>query len=185
MGKDDNITDLNVLSLINFENNGDLEMYSNCFNESMRMQPPVYYSSTVRMSETVQCEKLRIRKGDQIGIMIANLSNDPQEWIEPERFIPERFDSNSRYFKTPAGQRRNPYSFSPFLGGSRVCIGKTFIEMVSKLTLPTILSHYEFEFCDGIDRESIPFFHNNMTASRMLEFKARITPRKLTYTVKV
>ena len=185
MGKVDNITDLNVLSLINFENNGDLEMYSNCFNESMRMQPPVYYSSTVRMSETVQCEKLRIRKGDQIGIMIANLSNDPQEWIEPERFIPERFDSNSRYFKTPAGQRRNPYSFSPFLGGSRVCIGKTFIEMVSKLTLPTILSHYEFEFCDGIDRESIPFFHNNMTASRMLEFKARITPRKLTYTVKV
>ena len=135
------------------------------------------------MSETVQCEKLRIRKGDMIAIMIASLSNDPREWIEPERFIPERFDPNSRYFLTPAGERRNPYSFSPFLGGSRICIGKTFIEMVSKLTLPTILSHYEFSFKEGVDRETIPFLSNNMTVTRIPEFKARIKPRNLTCSI--
>ena len=98
------------------------------------------------MSETVQCGKLKIRKGDMLTILMSHLCNDPNEWIEPERFIPERFDTNSRYFLTPKGQRRNPYSFSPFLGGSRICIGKTFIEVVSKLTLPTLLSHFEFDF---------------------------------------
>lgn len=148
------------------------------------MQPPVYYSSSVRMSETVQCEKLKIRKGDIITIMMASLTNDPSEWIEPERFIPERFDASSRYFLTPKGERRNPYSFSPFLGGSRICIGKTFIEVVSKLTLPTLLSHFEFEFKDGVDKETVPFMHNNMTARWTPEFKANITQRKRSYHLK-
>jgi len=147
------------------------------------MQPPVYYSSSVRMSETVQCEKLRIRKGDLITIMLSKLSNDPKEWIEPERFIPERFDATSRYFLTPAGTRRNPYSHSPFLGGMRICIGKTFIEMVSKLTLPTLLMHFKFDFCEGVDRETIPFMHNNVTCRRMAEFKALVSRRTLTYPV--
>ena len=128
------------------------------------MQSPVYYSSSVRMSEDVQCEKLRIRKGDPIMIMQDSMSNDPREWIEPEKFIPERFDSNSPYYLTPDGKRRNPYSFSPFLGGSRICIGKTFIEVVSKLTLPTLLSHFNFEFEDGVDRQTIPYIHNNVTS---------------------
>lgn len=112
-----------------------------------------------------------------VTIMIHKLCNDPREWIEPERFIPERFDADSRYFLTPNGKRRNPYSFSPFLGGSRICIGKTFIEVVSKLTVPTLLAHFEFDFLEGVDRESIPFMHNNMTARFMPTFKARITNR--------
>ena len=135
------------------------------------------------MSETVQCGKLKIRKGDMLTILMSHLCNDPNEWIEPERFIPERFDTNSRYFLTPKGQRRNPYSFSPFLGGSRICIGKTFIEVVSKLTLPTLLSHFEFDFQEGVDKETVQFPHNNMTARRMPEFKARITPRKRSYSL--
>ena len=141
------------------------------------MQPPVYYSSAIQMSQTVQCEKLMIRKGDIVNIMIHKLCNDPKEWIEPERFIPQRFDADSPYYLTPSGKRRNPYSFSPFLGGSRICIGKTFIEVVSKLTVPVLLAHFEFDFLEGVDREAIPFMHNNITASKMPEFTARITKR--------
>ena len=35
------LASLDILSLITYESNGDLQLYSNCFNESMRMQPPV------------------------------------------------------------------------------------------------------------------------------------------------
>ena len=141
-----------------------MQIFANCFNESLRMHAPVYYSSSVRVSEDVQCDKLKIRKGDPIIIMMNSLSNDPKEWIEPEKFIPERFDSKSPYFLTPDGKRRNPYSFSPFLGGNRICVGKTFIEVVSKLTLPTLLSHFKFQFEEGVDREAVPHLHNNVTA---------------------
>ena len=53
MAKGEKTSEVDVLQLINYENNGDLQLYTNCFNESLRMQPPVYYSSSVRMSETV------------------------------------------------------------------------------------------------------------------------------------
>ena len=175
----------NLLNLLNYENCGDLQLYSSCFNESLRMMPPVQYSSSVRMSEDVQCEKLKIRKGDIIAIMMNNLCNDPEEWIQPERFIPERFDDKSRFFLTPKGTRRNPYSFSPFLGGSRICIGKTFIEVVSKLTVPTLLSNFKIEFVDEVDRESVPYMHNNMVASRMPQFKALISQRQSAFSVKL
>ena len=53
---------------------------------------------------------------------------DPYEWKDPLKFIPERFDKLSDYYLKPNGEKRSPFSFTPFLGGSRICIGKTFAE---------------------------------------------------------
>ena len=71
-----------------------------------------------------------------------HLCNNPAEWIEPRKFIPERFNSDSKYYLTPSGNKRNAYSFSPFLGGQRICIGKTFVEAVSKFLVPTMLHSF-------------------------------------------
>ena len=76
------------------------------------------------------------------------LHRNPKEWREPNSFIPERFDPRSEYYLTPSGQKRHPMSFGPFLGGKRVCLGKTFAEMVSKLVGPTLLIEFDFEFVD-------------------------------------
>ena len=67
-------------------------------------------------------------------------------WIDHEKFIPERFDPQSKYALTPSGEKRPHYAFVPFLGGKRICLGKTFVEIISKISGPTILSHYDFEF---------------------------------------
>ena len=48
-----------------------------CFFEAMRMQPPVYYSSTVSMKKDVIAGGLKIRKNDAIYIGIAAMCNDP------------------------------------------------------------------------------------------------------------
>ena len=42
-------SDFNILDLYDFDNVANLKTYSNCFNEAMRMQPPVYFSTTVKM----------------------------------------------------------------------------------------------------------------------------------------
>jgi cytochrome P450 len=49
---------------------------------------------------------------------------------------------------TPSGKKRHPLSFSPFLGGKRICLGKTFAETIAKFVVPSILGKYRFEFKD-------------------------------------
>jgi hypothetical protein len=41
-------------------------------------------------------------------------------------------------------------SFMPFLGGKRICLGKTFAENMSKVIGPTILNMFDFTFVDPI-----------------------------------
>ena len=81
-------------------------------------------------------------------INIQELHHNPQYWIEPEKFIPERFDSHSPYALQPDGKKRHPLAFTPFTGGKRICTGKTFAEIVSKLVVPALLCKYEFVFED-------------------------------------
>jgi len=109
---------------------------------------------------------LALRKGDMLTIDMYRMCNNPKEWIEPEKFMPERFDPESPYALTPAGKRRNPYSFAPFLGGQRICIGKTFVEQVSKLTLPTLLANFDFAFPAHIDPDTFKMPANNLACPR-------------------
>jgi cytochrome P450 len=39
-------------------------------------------------------------------------------------------------------------AFGPFLGGKRICLGKTFVETMSKIVGPTIIGHFDYEFVD-------------------------------------
>lgn len=73
-------------------------------------------------------------------INIYSLHHNPDEWISPEKFIPERFDKESPLSLTPKGNRRHPMSFGPFLGGKRICLGKTFAENMGKCMLAIIVS---------------------------------------------
>lgn len=112
-------------------------------------------------------------------ISMYHLCNNPDEWFEPSRFIPERFESTHAYFLTPKGTRRNPFSFSPFLGGSRICIGKTFIEAVSKLTVPILLQGFNFEFPEGVNKDTYQYPHNNLTATWTPKVPVLISKRDL------
>ncbi len=39
-------------------------------------------------------------------------------------------------------------SYGPFLGGKRICLGKTFAETVAKIVGPSLLYLFEFKFFD-------------------------------------
>lgn len=69
-----------ILNYLNFENITELEFYSNCFSEALRMQPPVYFTSTVMMMENIEAAGLFLRKGDAITIDNYRLCNNPDEW---------------------------------------------------------------------------------------------------------
>lgn len=75
--------------------------------------------------------------------------HDESQWgTRHNEYIPERFDTDSEYFKAPNGRPRHPYAYAPFFGGHRVCLGKTFAETVAKKLIAMILKHYTLELAD-------------------------------------
>ena len=66
-------------------------------------------------------------------------------------FIPERFDPSSPLRLTPSGKQRHPMAFSPFLGGKRVCLGKTFAENAFRVIFPIVFNSFEYQFVNPND----------------------------------
>jgi cytochrome P450 len=64
-------------------------------------------------------------------------------------------------------------SFVPFLGGKRVCVGKTFAENTFKVVLPLILKAYsDFDFVDEAHYKVKP--KNNISLSHRPVIKIRL-----------
>ena len=58
-----------------------------------------------------------------VGVNLQNIQNDPNNWVEPHIFHPERFlpEGDSRYQKDFA--KDDKQSFQPFSVGGRNCMG--------------------------------------------------------------
>ena len=77
------------------------------------------------------------------------LHHDETHWGPlHNKYIPDRFDIDSEHFKAPDGTPRHPYSYAPFLGGHRICLGKTFAETVAKKLIAMLLKLYKLEHAD-------------------------------------
>jgi cytochrome P450 len=62
----------------------------------------------------------------------------PQFWQDPQRFDPDRFAAHRR-------SEIAPYSFLPFGGGPRNCIGAAFAQIEARVVLARILQRFELE----------------------------------------
>ena len=115
-----------------FEGVGDLRFLQYCFLEVLRLDPPVPMSSFACMTEALTIQGLLLDAHQPFVIDNRSLHVNPTQWQQPESFLPERFDPQSYLYKAPGGGKRHPCSFAPFLGGKRVCLGKTFAETAAK-----------------------------------------------------
>ena len=116
--------------------------------------------------------------GEAFYIMIQFIHWDKRQWKEPKKFVPERFDTDSEWYKTPSGSKRKPYSFSPFLGGSRVCLGKTFAETTLKFMIPLWYHCFDFELVEEKDKASQPLVYPAATKQSKIPIKI-ITRNKI------
>ena len=110
----------------------------------MRRNAPLHASNAACMSKDMTVAGVHLQKDEAFYIMIQQVQNDPKQWKEPKSFIPERFDVKSHYYEKPGGGKRNPFAFSPFLGGSRGCLGKTFAETTLKFVIPLWYHFFDF-----------------------------------------
>ncbi|XP_077512103.1 cytochrome P450 4V2-like [Amblyomma americanum] len=108
-----------------------------CFKESLRLFPPVPIIGRV-LEEDLTIDGYKIPKGVTCFINMYSLHRNPEYYKDPDMYIPERF-------LTPEVRNRHPFSYIPFSGGPKNCLGQRFAHMEAKTLLAKVLRKYTME----------------------------------------
>lgn len=119
------------------EDGGD-EYLTAVVNETLRVRPP--QAIVVRKLEReLQVGRFVLPAGTTTAISVYATNRNPRVYEDPEAFRPERFLANGP----------ETYSWVPFGGGIRRCIGSALALMEAKLILRTMLAELEPRLPDG------------------------------------
>jgi cytochrome P450 len=110
-------------------------------DESMRLYPPVHTITREAVGDDILAGT-PVPKGSTVLIAPWVLHRHQKLWQYPARFDPERF--------TPERAAARPrFSYLPFGGGRRICIGAAFATTEATLLLATIAQRYRLRLAAG------------------------------------
>jgi cytochrome P450 len=104
--------------------------------ESMRLFPPAWAIGRMAQQDLVLAG-YNVPKGSLVLMSQFVMHRDQRYFDDPERFQPERWDAQSR-------DTRPQFSYFPFGGGPRRCIGEGFAWMEGVLLLATLAQKWRF-----------------------------------------
>ena len=110
-------------------------------DESLRLFPPAWVMGR-RAVEGDLLGGQEIPAGSVLALCPYTVHRDSQFWETPERFHPPRFTSDR-------AAARKPFTYFPFGGGPRLCIGHTFALMETQLIVATIAQRFRLELVEG------------------------------------
>jgi len=103
--------------------------------ETMRIQPTVaMIPRGVRQDAALG--EYQIEGGSIVLVSPYVQHHDPRHWQNPDVFDPERFSAQNE-------EKIEKFSYMPFGGGPRICIGSHFALMEAQVLLALIVSRYE------------------------------------------
>jgi cytochrome P450 family 9 len=109
----------------------------NVVSETLRMYPPAPAISRRCVKEYhVPGSDLKLEKDSTINIPVNGLHHDPQFFLDPETFNPDRFSEGNKH-------NIQPFTYMPFGSGPRHCIANRFALLETKVVLVHLLSHFE------------------------------------------
>jgi cytochrome P450 len=124
-----------------FEDMSSLSYTRMVFAESMRLYPPAWAIGR-RALEPFEANGFLIPRRSVVIMSQYIVHRDPRFFPEPERFEPERW--------TPEAQGSRPrFSYFPFGGGSRVCIGEQFAWMEGVLLVAALSRKWRMRLVTG------------------------------------
>lgn len=116
---------------------GQLEQVTAVIEETMRLYPPAWITDRVG-AEDDEAAGHRIPAGRTVGVFIYGIHRSPAYYDAPDAFRPERM--------LPKAKKERPaFSYLPFGGGPRLCIGHHFAMLEMQLLLAELLGKYEVE----------------------------------------
>ncbi|XP_050305406.1 cytochrome P450 4C1-like [Anthonomus grandis grandis] len=120
---------------IYFEDLPNLKYTERAIFEAMRILPVVPFLGRRATADTDLGGKI-IPKGSNIIISTFDLHRSEKYWPDPLKYDPDRFLPEKV-------AQRDPYTFIPFSGGPRNCIGKTYSIMLMKTCAANVVRNYE------------------------------------------
>jgi cytochrome P450 len=104
--------------------------------ESLRLYPPIHIGNR-RAAEEMAFEDGSVPAAERLFYSIYLTHRDPAIWENAEEFCPERFAH---------GRKTPPFSYLPFGGGPRACIGAAFGQAEARIVLARLLQTHNFTF---------------------------------------
>lgn len=102
--------------------------------ESMRLYPPAWALGRLTIKD-VEIGGYHIPKGSLVLVSQYVMHRDPRYYTDAEKFIPERWTTDPKEMKQ--------FTYFPFGGGARRCIGEQFAWMEGVLLLATIARRWK------------------------------------------
>jgi cytochrome P450 len=109
--------------------------------ESMRLYPPAYILGR-RVLGDYPLGRYTIPAGSLVLMSQYVMHRDPRYFPDPERFDPERWTREAQ-------AARPKFSYFPFGGGPRLCIGESFAWMEGVLLLATLAQQWRLRLVPG------------------------------------
>ncbi|HLO30041.1 MAG TPA: cytochrome P450 [Anaerolineales bacterium] len=104
--------------------------------ESLRLYPPIHIGNR-QVAQGLQFAEGTVPAGARMFYSIYLTQRDPNIWENAEDFCPARFAQ---------GRKTPPFSYVPFGGGPRACIGAAFGQAEARMVMTRLLQTYKFEF---------------------------------------
>jgi cytochrome P450 len=110
----------------------------------MRLYPPAWTMGR-KAIERHEIGGYSIPEGSLVILSQWVVHRDPRRWLNAASFAPERWlEAGANRQPGTESRSRPKYSYFPFGGGSRICIGESFAWTEAILLLATIAQRWRF-----------------------------------------
>jgi cytochrome P450 len=118
------------------EDGSDEEYLTATINEIMRRRPVLPNAEPRLVKQPIEIGGVRYEPGVVLIVSAHLVHHDPAIYPDPHAFRPERF------LESQGGRAPGTYTWIPFGGGRRRCIGASFALLEMKIVLRAALRHY-------------------------------------------
>lgn len=102
-----------------------------CVKEAMRLYPPAWMTARIAQRDTT-LDGFAVPRGTQLIVSQWVVQRDPRHFGEPERFVPARW-------LAPDARAPARYTYFPFGGGPRSCIGSLLALVQMTVVVASVL----------------------------------------------
>jgi len=124
------------------------EFVTQVIQEALRLYPPFWMIDRMAVADD-RVGDVAIPRGSTVIVFVYGAHHAPKYWQNPESFDPERF--------TKANEKlQPPFTYLPFGGGPRGCIGGNYAMLQILMILSVLLRKYDFQLAPGQTIEARP-----------------------------